>query len=110
GPPFDRDRCPHVLARVGPLLLGVYQVEVVAWVAFVQRRGGELVAAVVTQNALLRARRQRRIREGDGEPAGPVARVGAGGVVRREGNERSHEGRRGHDVERGVGDRGETAH
>src|SRR5207247_386601 len=44
-PPFDRDRCPHVLPRLRPLLLRVHQLEVMAGVAFVERRGGKLVAA-----------------------------------------------------------------
>src|SRR2546430_6585634 len=44
--------------------------------------------------------RSRRIRQGHVEPPGPVRRVGAGAVVGGEGNQRPHEGRRGHDVER----------
>src|SRR5882724_10480284 len=68
-PAFDGERRPHVLASVRGLLLRMDQVEVVAGIPFVQRGDPDLVAAVVTQHALLSARRQRGIGQGDVEPA-----------------------------------------
>src|SRR5205814_1196459 len=88
------ERRPHVLAGVRGLLLRVHQVEVVARIPFVQGRDPDFVAAVVAQDALLRARRQCGIGEGDVEPAGAVGRVGAGRVVGREGDHGAHERRR----------------
>src|SRR5438309_1098696 len=58
-----------------------------------------------TQEALLRARRQCRVRKRDVEPAGAIGRVGTGRVVGRERDDRSHERRCRHHGERGVGDR-----
>src|SRR5438309_7469583 len=64
-----------------------------AGITLMQRGGSELVAAVIAQNALLLRRGQPRVGDGDVEPAGPVATIGAGAVVGGVWNDRPHERR-----------------
>ena len=63
-------------------------------IAFVQRRGGQLVAAVVAQNPLLLLFWQARIGNGDIEPARAVAAISPRAVVGGVRNHRAHERRR----------------
>ena len=69
-------------------------------IAFVQRRGGELVAAVVAQNPLLLLLWQARIGDGHIEPSRAVAAISPRAVVGGVRNHRTHERRRRNHSER----------
>ena len=102
-PPFDGEGRPEILANVRRLFLRDHELQMMAGIALVQRRGGQLVAAVVAQNPLLLRRRQARIGDGNIEPAGAVAAVSPGAVVGGIGNHRTHESGRGNDAQRRRG-------
>src|SRR5882762_4990639 len=96
-PSFDRKRRPEILAHVRRQLFRDDELQMMPGIAFVQRRGGQLVAAVIAENPLLLLPRQARIGDGDIEPAGAVTAVGPRTVVRGVRNHRAHErGRRNH--------------
>src|SRR2546423_4538523 len=80
-PSLHRERRPEILAYVRRRFFRDHELQMVARIALVQRGGGELVAAMVAENAVLLIPRQSRIRHGHIEPSRTIAAVGAGAVV-----------------------------
>src|SRR5712692_7734580 len=80
GPPFDGQWRPKILAHMRRPFFRNHELQMMPGIAFVQRRSGQLVAAVVAQDPLLLLPRQARVGDGDIEPAGAVAAVSPGAV------------------------------